>query len=289
MAAFLARLRRGGTLPCIAVACGGRRSVLALATAVRVLRLTPEILLLDHGFLRESAPGNVHRAARALGLTVHHHREPELVELFAAAASWQERVPLCTLCSRWSRLRATEYARRRGARLVVWGGDARTPIWGAGRPGDSDPVEEPCVLLWRRQAEAFERARPDLARRFLRPSRLDRMRDAWVQAPLHLGLGSPCRPEANDDEDRLLGDLGWEDIEPSFPRGEGSDCDLNLLSVARDTAAWGFTHYHLELAHRVRSGALGKEEAHARVDVDLDASPYAGDIARARERLRLGG
>jgi hypothetical protein len=268
---------------------GSRRGILALATAVRVHRLTPEVLILDHGFLRDGARGNARRAADALGLTVHHHREPELGELFKAAASWHEPVSLCTLCTRWSRLRATEHARRRGARLVIWGGDARAPIWGASSPENTAPVEEPCVVLWRRQADAFARTRPDLRQRFLLPSLSDRLREAWTRGPLHLGLGSPCGPGAVRDEDRLLAELGWEDIEPSFPRGAGSDCDLNLLSVARDTAAWGLTHYHLELARRVRSGVLDPEEARALVDVDVRASPNAEDIARARERLGLVG
>jgi hypothetical protein len=286
--AMLARLSRGGELPAMIVCNGSRAATLALALAVRRYRLRPVVLILDHGMLMEGALPNVERAARALGLEIHHHREPALRSRFAAALRWERHVPLCTLCTRWMRSRAAAVAQARGARLVLWGGSEPLPLCTGDGQSAWEQRERPYARLWSAQVSAFTKTNPLPS--FAAPR----------TAPLHerlLGRSPPeqlcLHPFGGSDQDAreeaLLDGLGWEEPGLSYPRGAGSDCLLNLVSAERCMAEHGVTHYHLGLSRRVRAGEVSLDAARESVAVDFGASPYRQALAGALRRLEDAG
>ncbi len=276
LTALLSRRCGPDAAPPVAVCSGNRSSVLALALAVRRYRLRPRVLLLDHGFLEPRAIENVQEAVRRLGLSLHHHREPAMRTLFTAASTGSEPVPICTLCTRWSRRRAEAHARELGAGVVLWGGGGARLV----RAGEGGVDPDPYASLWESQGDAFVRAHPALARALA----LGPRRGWWPlrrAGPTHLGLPwlGPQQGRA-EAQAAALEELGWRPLEPTYPLGLGGDCRLNLLAVERSMARYGLSHYHLELSRSVRRGDLTRAEAQALVGVELGAEPFRAGIAQ---------
>jgi len=78
--------------------------------------------------------------------------------------------------------------------------------------------------------------------------------------------------------------LGWRPPAHSYPRGS-TNCKLNFLSVYISWRDYGLSHYDIEMSQLIRQGALGRDEALAALEMDLEADPVRPIITECLEKL----
>ncbi len=266
-------------IDCLVLCNGGRSSVLALYQATRRLKLRVLAVTLDHGFVRPEALDNVRRVVASLGVEHVVHRAMGMVPVFAAAVGGQQPVPVCALCNAWSRQVLTGIARKHGVSAVFL--PAGPGALAAGAFHLAAPIQVGSLLRWRRDLDSFLRRHgpsfEDLDGVRVAPRVLD---FPWKKKP---HLGPLLLPSSAGDEE--LRALGWRPLAPSYPAGWDADCSLNLVAARRAIQDYGLTHYHLNLAHYVRIGAVPWQTMELALEVDLDDASLLDEQRRVLDAL----
>ena len=281
--ALLQRRPGRGDYDCAVLVNGGRSSVAALYQAVRQLGLRVLAVTLDHGLLRAEARQNIQRVVASLRVDWSMHLHAGMRQVFAQALTDAQPVPICALCNAWSRRQLTRVAENRGISVVFL--PSGPGALAAGAFHLAAPTAGASLQRWRQDVQAFVLARQA---RFPELEGLAEGRK-WLRLPWRrdVHLGPLLLPSVPSDDD--LRSVGWRPLPPSWPDRWDADCALNTLAAHTALADYGLTHYHLNLAHYVRIGAVPWQT----MEADLENAPTAARLRMEQrgvlDRLGLTG
>jgi hypothetical protein len=279
--ALLARHPGRGDFDCAVFVNGGRSSVAALVQAARQLDLRVLAITLDHGLLRPEALQNVGRLVASLGVDWVMQLAAGMPRVFAEALRSPRPVPICALCNAWSQQRLIRVAQQHGISAVFLPSGPGAQAAGAFHL--AAPSAGASLQRWRQDIEAFVLAHqgsfPDLAGL---AGRRKGLRLPWRR---QVQLGPLLLPKPPTDAE--LEALGWRPLPPSWPQGWDADCALNTLAAHSALADYGLTHYHLNLAHYVRIGAVPWQTMEEALEPDTAAPEVRAEQRSVLDRMGL--
>jgi len=277
---ILAKYKGKAKYDCLVMCSGGKDSTSSLYYIKRRYRLNPLVFTFDNDFESKEAIDNVRNAVERLGVDWLYFRSEFMKEMFAEAVKMKYRFSLCPLCSLWYMMLTYQVAQQYNTPLIVAGW---TPgqLRGAGGYGEAEftvlcELISPFIDIMRKKYPKYKDF-PKTMQEVMKKYRISRK--GMVLSP-HWFLND----EPAEYMELIKKELGWRPITVSYPQGS-TNCYLNCLGSYLSLQSYGFTHFHVEMSKLIRLGQLTRQEALAKLKLDIDTEPFSSTVDSVLNKL----